>query len=64
MVQGPSSLQHKPRGWSLLHLAASLGQAASVKLLLKHKADVHGKACVASPADHTHIDYELGFSQI
>ena len=43
MVQDPHSLRHKPRGWGLLHLAASLSQPASVKVLLQYKADVHGE---------------------
>ena len=41
-MQDANSLQSRSNGWSLLHLAAGTGQAASVQMLLRQGADVHG----------------------
>lgn len=43
MVQAGASLSAKARGFSLLHLAASSGNSASVKFLLDHGAKVNGE---------------------
>ena len=54
-LQDAKALQVRANGWSLLHLAAGLGQAASVELLIKHGADIHGRrfyAFIGKPALH------------
>lgn len=42
--QGGADVADRPRGWSLLHLAAALGQEASVAFLLAKKLPVNGGA--------------------
>ena len=42
--QGGASLQHRPQGWSLLHVSAAMGQASAVKWLLSHKLSLKGEA--------------------
>lgn len=44
-LQDPTGLNHRAKGWSLLHLAASTGQPSSVAMLIKLGADVHGAYC-------------------
>ena len=42
--QGGASIQHRPQGWSLLHVSAVMGQASALKWLLSHKLSVKGDA--------------------
>ena len=42
MCQGGADVADRPRGWSLLHLTAALGQEASLKFLLGKKLPVNG----------------------
>ena len=44
MLQGGADVAERPRGWSLLHLAAALGQEAAVSFLLAKKLLVNGGA--------------------
>ena len=61
VLQGRADLEDRPQGWSLLHIAAGLGQAAAVRFLLAKGVDPMGKhtaqACVEQvcedPAQHT-----------
>ncbi len=50
VLQGRADLQDRPQGWSLLHIAAGMGQAAAVRFLLAKGADPAGEhatqACV------------------
>ena len=43
MLQGRADLEDRPQGWSLLHIAAGLGQAAAVRFLLAKGADPVGE---------------------
>lgn len=41
-LQGAGDVQDRPRGWSLAHLAAALGRAAALGVLLSHGAPAAG----------------------
>ena len=42
-LQGGGDVQDRPCGWSLLHLAAALGHAAALAVLLSHGAPAAGR---------------------
>ena len=57
-LQGGADVADRPRGWSLLHLAAALGQEASVSFLLAKKLPVNGEhhqflACIPGAVDRS-----------
>ena len=41
--QDQAGLKHRPRGWSLLHLACATGQTDCATLLIRQGADVQGR---------------------
>ena len=49
-LQGAGDVRDRPRGWSLAHLAAALGRAAALGVLLSHGAPAAGWGSMTASA--------------
>lgn len=47
-LQGAGDVRDRPRGWSLAHLAAALGRAAALAVLLSHGASAAGQGSMST----------------